>query len=140
MNAHTLGQVDVDPRLCLRPRRARDPDRAAVNVMREVVIGWAGYVAEQLVFGRAGRAGLLSDATMITRLLARVARGPRERNALGRALLQDCRDLLRAERRTIHRVATALVRRQRLTAREVRRLVEVGHGRPGLPGPVLTRR
>lgn len=122
LNAHTMGEVELDTRLSLHPRRSPDPARAAANVIREVVIGWAGYVAEQMFFGRAERGGLLADARSITLLLARLASGQRQRNRLGRCLLQECRQLLAPERKTIERVARALRERRRLSGAELRRL------------------
>lgn len=123
MGRSTLGAVHCDDRLSLDPRTAATPARASANLIREIIIGWSGYVAEQLVFGRGERGGLLDDARRVTALLARLERGKRQRNALGRLLLQESRALLSRRRGMIERIARALLRKGRLSGSEVRRLV-----------------
>lgn len=126
MGRSTLGAVRCDDRLSLDPRGAAHPARVSANVIREIVIGWSGYVAEQLVFGRGERAGLLADARLLTSLLRRLERKQRGRNALGRMLLRESRALLARRTSLIERIAGALFERGRLSASELRELVDAG--------------
>jgi hypothetical protein len=111
--------------------RSMPPGRRRRMVEREVIIAFAGVVAEQLVLSTSRHRGLNSDAAMIYDLLRELhlSQGKSvSRQAIiahGAAICEACRELLKpkAVQEAIQAVADALLVSHRLTGTQVRKLV-----------------
>lgn len=103
-----LVQCGRHPTLDLR--RGRDSVRIRRNIEREIVIAWAGPVAEELAVGRTDRSRWLGDARMIDRLVRRCEPTRRAQIDLGAHLRERAAVLCREHWSDIEDLAGELMR------------------------------
>jgi len=85
-------------------------------VIREILIAWSGFAAEQMILGVRHPRGLHHDGLVIVNLLKRIVFTRQSSVDAGAAILRDAIMLMRANRHAIQCVARMLLTQRRLSA------------------------
>lgn len=107
----------------LNPRRSSNRWRTHRMIEREIVIAFAGPVAESIARGQRRFRTAVADAATIENLLSRITSSRAELMARGGELGQAAIQLIRGNWPAVRRVAQALAQSGELTGAAVRRLV-----------------